>query len=252
MTRSYRQAKFTSGADRGKIPYWLWGVQLLVVGLLVTILVKGSYWFWHSIMDAKIWPVRHIRIVGQLQHLNRRELLQKVQSSGMGFFSVDMLSLKQDLIVMPWVQDIAMVRIWPDTLIVNVYEQQAIARWDEKSLLSLSGDVFKVPIPQIPAKLPHLFGPNNSQQKVFSCYREINPLFASLHLSVQQLRLDNQHEWELVLSNGWVIAIGHDEIVPRIKRLIRWFPKIVADDSAPIVHIDLRYAHGIAVERIKN
>ncbi len=64
---------------------------------------------------------------------------------------------------LPWVSDIYVRRNWPDQVEVTVVEKNAVALWNESTLLSEAGELFTPEAETYPANLPQLSGPDGKQ-----------------------------------------------------------------------------------------
>jgi cell division protein FtsQ len=222
--------------------YW----PVMLTGFILGWVVVSGLWVWQRLNDPQALPFHDVKVSGQFQHLNPAQLRQFLlpQIHG-GFFVLKMEPLKQSLLKTPWVEEVSIRRI-PGTLYVNVQEHQPVARWNDQFLINSHDQV--IPAPRdTPDGLPTLYGPQDSEQLVLSYFQQMNVLLKPLNLQIQQIRYDERKNWELVLNNGVTVTIGRDDVLPRMERLARWYPRIVGDQ--PITHIDLRYPNSIALAR---
>ena len=77
---------------------------------------------------------------------------------GTSFFAFDVLGAKQSLEEHPWVRRAFAKKVWPDTLVLEIQEEIAIARWGEGQLLNQFGEIFEPPGRRRTAGLPLLVG----------------------------------------------------------------------------------------------
>ena len=237
--------------QRQKVKPWRAYWPVMVAGLLLGLILAAGIWIWECLNDPHTLPFREVRIYGQFQHLQAPVLRQKVKSQiHSGFFALKLEPIKQTLMTEPWVEDVAIRRI-PGVLLVTVREHQPIARWNKDYLINSDDQLFPAPR-DAPAQLPRLQGPEQSEAEVLANYQQINALLKPLQLQIAQITLDQRQSWQLILNNGVTVTIGQDEVLPRIQRLVHWYPKIINDKVNPVVHIDLRYSNSIAVEFKKN
>ena len=219
---------------------------MIITGLLTGMLLSAGIWAWRELSDPQTLPFHEVRIQGQFQHLNPVQL-QRIAEKGIngGFFTLDMEALRQNLLTIPWVEDVAIRRI-PGTLIIAVKEQQPLARWNDQYLVNTDQQLF--PAPQdAPAGLPVLQSPPDQQQTVLSDYLQISSLFKSLNIKVVRLQLNERGSLEFTLDNGILVTVGRDEILPRVTRLAHWHTKLGDDKAALVQSIDLRYQNSIAI-----
>jgi cell division protein FtsQ len=243
--RSFRNR---SHQQRASALPWRGYFTMASAGLLLGVMIAGAIWLWQILHEPQTLPFHDVRISGgQFQHINsgqlRASLRQQIHG---GFFSVQLAPLKQSVMTNPWVEDVAIRRI-PGILYVTVREHQPVARWNAHHLINAHDQLFLAPA-DAPVNLPLLTGAETAQALILMHYKEINNLLLPLHLRVQQLSLDQRQTWELVLNNGIAVTIGHDQVLPRVQRLVHWYPQIVNDKAGEVKHLDLRYPNSIAVE----
>jgi cell division protein FtsQ len=226
---------------------WQNYLPTIFTGLLAGLLISAGLWIWHQLNEPQTLPFREIRINGQFQHV-QAEQLRGILSKQIhkGFFALKLEPLKQSLINIPWVEDVAIRRI-PGILFVTVKEHQPIAQWNAQFLIDSHDQLFAAPADS-PKGLPLLQGPSESANLVLQNYKEINQLLKPLQLQLQRITLDKEQSWEVELNNGILIGIGRDDVLERMQRLIKWYPKIINDKVNEISHIDLRYSNSIAVQ----
>ena len=220
----------------------------VLAALFLSALVMTSCWAWQRLQDPRTLPFHQVRLVGDFHYLNQRQLEPLIQSHiNGGFFAIDLVALKQAVLKMPWVQTVTIRRV-PGTLVVHIYEQKPLARWNQQQLINEQGELFSVP-DKLSSDLPLLQGPENSQAVVLTEFWKINELFKLLGAQVSELRLGNHENWSFMLDNGIAVTVGSEDIDKRIDRLAQWYSKVIGDKSASIKHIDLRYPSGFAVQR---
>lgn len=225
---------------------WLTYLPMILTGLLTGMLISAGLWAWRELSDPQTLPFHEVRIQGQFQRLNPNQLKQVAQTGiNGGFFTLNMDALRQTLLTMPWVEDVAIRRI-PGTLIVAVKEQQPMARWNDQYLINTDQQLFLAP-KDAPAGLPILQSPVDQQQAVLADYLQISNLFKPLQIKIVQLQLNERGSLEFTLDNGILVTVGRDDILPRVTRLAHWYPKLVNDKAALVQSIDLRYQNSIAI-----
>jgi len=146
---------------------------------------------------------------------------------------------------MPWVRDASVRRIFPGTLEITLVAHRALARWNEDTLVSEAGEVFRA---ESDAALPHLRGPVGAAGRVAAEYRAIAGALAPLQSPVVELRLSPRGAWFAVLGSGLAIALGRGEWRPRAARLVSAWPRL-APEAREARYADLRYPGGFALRR---
>jgi cell division protein FtsQ len=223
-----------------------WIVQTIKMGLL-GIVVISCIFLVDEFKFSRFFPITTVRVYG-MSHVEPNEvqplLLPLVNH---GFFTVNVDYIHDRLLQIPWVADIFVRRAWPDKVEITIIEKNAIARWNDESLLSESGELFMPAQATYPTALPHFFGPEGKQILMLQYFYEINRLLAPLHAKISYLELSPYASWKATLDNGITLQMGHKDILDRLGQFVKVYPKIVGGHSADVQYIDLRYPNGIAV-----
>ncbi len=220
---------------------------MMAVGLMLGLILTSAFWLWQTLRNPQTLPFHQLRINGQFQHIKTQQLRRLIQPQiHNGFFTIQLEPIKQSIMANPWIENVAIRRV-PGTLIVNIREQQPVARWNDHYLINDKGQFFPAPN-DAPPGLPSLRGPEDNQALVLENYKQINHLLNQIHLQIKEIKLDERQSWQMMLNNDINVTIGRDDILPRIQRLIHWYPQIINDRVDEIIHIDLRYTTNIAVQ----
>ncbi len=219
-----------------------WGALFLVLGF-------GGYVFWLKMHDPNWMPIKHVVIVATGSHIPR-ETLQKTVDADLkgGFFSLDKYSMRQDLMRLPWVDDVSIRRVWPSELHIRIDEQVPVAQWGDHSLINKRSEIFSPPLDSLPPGLPRLSGPDASEEMIWEQYQSWSLLLKPLDLKIISLNLNSRHSWNLELSNGIRLVLGRVDVDVRFKRFIKLYPTLFSPKASQIRRIDLRYPNGISVQ----
>lgn len=214
---------------------------LLVAGLALS--------GWRLLAHVGAVPVSRVLFTGKLEHVDRAELVERVQPllAGEGFLTADIDRVRAVVLEMPWVAKASVRRHWPDELIVDVQEQQPIARWGSDGLLSSNGQVFRPDSVAIGATLPALFGPDAMAAEVVARYADLNEMLAVQGLGLMSLGTDQRGSWRLELTNGVTLKLGTDDVLKKMRRFINAYQFDLHEQIEKIDNIDLRYSNGLAV-----
>lgn len=212
-----------------------------VLGLVVAVAIK--------MREPDTLPVRKVHFVSRIKHLEPLDLQNAVMSELRGsFFTLDLRAIERSLESLPWVENASARRQWPDTVLVKLSEQQAVARWGNEGLLNLHGEVFQPDNFDSDTKdLPILFGPEGHGKKLIERFNRFYDLLSPVGLKLRALVQDERRAWHILLSNGINVALGRGNASNRLRRFVSVYPKIFAPRVSEIVRIDLRYTNGIAV-----
>lgn len=214
--------------------------------LVLATLVGALGWGVQTLRDPQRFPLRRVQIAGTLDHVDRGALTAALGAvSHGGFFSVDVARVGTAARAVPWVDGVDVRRVWPDTLVVAITEQHAVARWAGGALVNARGELFEAP-GTAPDDLPLLAGPPDSASEVLDRYRQ----FAALLEGVGELRAaarDARGTWRLTLADGVEITLGGRGAPAALERFARIYTTRMAGRVPPLASVDLRYADGFAV-----
>ena len=196
-----------------------------------------------------LMPIRHVRIEGALANSDpedfKKALSPWVRHS---YFTVDLKALEQAIAAVPWVNTARISRIWPDTIIVEIDEQDPVARWGGDELLGANGEAFKRPAGGADfSGLPMLSGPRGRERQVLEMMAALNEKLTNRHTQVEALHLSNRLAWEARLSNSLELAYGNQDPLAAMDRALAWLPRLGEQRAAAILKLDLRYSSGFAV-----
>ncbi|MFD0724008.1 cell division protein FtsQ/DivIB [Lysobacter brunescens] len=218
-----------------------WLLALALVTLPVVAVIQG----W---VGAERWPLRTLRVVGDLERVDAARLRATVMPyAHRGFFAVRLEDAQAAVAKLPWVESAEVRKQWPDVLIVRVEEHRPFAWWGEDQLLSERGRFFPSADVAVPKGLPRFEGPVSRSSDLVALYNEARALFAPMGIDVQALRLDARGSWSMTLSNGAELLLGRDDARLRLARFARLLPQLQAQDPRTLARADLRYTNGFAL-----
>ena len=150
-----------------------------------------------------------------------------------------------------------MKREFPNRLKVQLQEHQAVAYWgaeSESRLLNDHGEVFEANTGEVEQEgLPRLNGPQGQGAQVLLVYHNLEPLFADLDATLDQLELTGRGSWLARLDTGAVLQLGRgtpQDIVARTERFVKTLPQITSTYGRrpeALESADLRHEGGYAL-----
>jgi cell division protein FtsQ len=219
-------------------------------------IASGLWW----LSQRPMFTLRAVRVEGMygmnLQRVNeltvRNGVLGKIKGN---FFTSDLEQVRATFEAVPWVRKASVRREWPNQLIVQVEEHEALGTWGEDGrLLSVKGDVFTANLAEADDdhELPAFEGPAGSEKEVLERFRELRGWFAPVRLVPQSISLSNRYAWTIKLDNGMSVELGReqnkDTLKGRVQRLVSIYPQLVARlQEGRIDTIDMRYPNGLAL-----
>jgi cell division protein FtsQ len=228
-----------------------------VTALVALACIASGLW-WLS--QRPMFTLRAVRVEGMygmdLQRVNeltvRNGVLGKIKGN---FFTSDLEQVRATFEAVPWVRKASVRREWPNQLIVQVEEHEALGTWGEDGrLLSVKGDVFTANLAEADDdhELPAFEGPVGSEKEVLARFAELRGWFAPVRLVPQAINLSNRYAWTVKLDNGMSVELGReqnkDTLKARVQRLVSIYPQLVARlQEGRIDTIDMRYPNGLAL-----
>jgi cell division protein FtsQ len=198
-------------------------------------------------------PVRNIVIDGPFQRVAAVEVQQSALAALKGgFVSADLDRLRQAVEALAWVDRARVQRVWPDSVRIEIVEQQAAARWGEDGLLNTRGELFASGVRHVPPELPRLDGPEGTEWQVAQRYLALQGLLVEDGLRIAALRLDPRGAWELDLTSGVTVRLGRRQVDERMDRFVEIAAEVIAGRAADIRYVDMRYSNGFSIGWRKN
>lgn len=226
-------------------PQWLRQLPLLL-GLAAVAAAGTTAALWLAKPDNL--PLRTVRVQGEMYHVTQQEVQAAVLPHAQaGFLHIDINAVRAALEQLPWVHSVQVRRAWPDVLLVQLREQQVLARWADGGLVNPEGNVFRPLEPVVATGLPVLRGPQGTSVMVTAQFIELQRALLPLQLTISEVAMDERRAWKLVLENGLELMLGRNEHPARMERFVRAWPRILGPRSATVARIDLRYTNGFAV-----
>ena len=241
--------RYSQGAMLDEQPQWFfsgWRMRR-VLGLLLV--VSGLIGLGIKLSDPQTLPISKIKAQGVFHYVTEAMLQQTIDGTvNGGYFSVDVAQVRQTVERLPWVDHAAVRRIWPDTLVIQIKEQQPFARWGEEGLLNVRGELFSPHLNTFPEGLTLLQGPKAMQDSLVALYWQVRRDIEPLDLEVTRVTLDARRAVSVQLHNGLELVLGRQNKHTRLQRFVRAYPHVLSMQAKPIVRVDLRYTNGFSVQ----
>jgi cell division protein FtsQ len=205
-----------------------------------------------QVIESSAYPLRIIRVTGDLKHVNRGQVVMALQGRLAGtFFSMDLNAVRGLFETIPWVRKAEVRRVWPDRLEVRLEEHVVLARWgqpEDGRLVNIHGEGFNG---KTDLDLPLFAGPGGTEAEVTRRYGALREAFAPLNLEPRVLMLSPRYSWQVRLSNGLSVQLGRDRekdrIADRLARFVSVYPATLGQLSRRLDAVDLRYSNGFAL-----
>lgn len=217
---------------------------LLVSSLFVLIALNSRT----IVKDINQQKIEFVAIEGNLSKVSENDIKSVVfEFISKSMVAIDLNKIQQALEKNAWIKTVSLRRKWPDTLMINVTEEIAIARWGETQLLNQEGVLFTPPSIIRAGNLAELSGPQGSELRVMEQYQVFNQLLYPKNLRIASLNLNSRGAWTMKFNNEITVAVGSIRPVEKVRRFAGVYESLFAGQIAAIEALDLRYEDGIAV-----
>ncbi len=164
-----------------------------------------------------------------------------------GFFGADLGGMQQRVQALPWIDQAAVARRWPDRISITVTEQVPAAVWGERGLLNVRGELFVADAQHLPAELPRLSGPAENSADVARRYLSVRDQLVPLGLDLHEVELDRRGAWDMTLSNGVQVRLGRRNVDRRTDLFVAVVADVITGQAADINYVDMRYSNGFTI-----
>ena len=223
---------------------WQQVFRHVVVIVTLVMVVTGSVY----LQQDDTLPIMHVTVEGEFIHVDKAVLVAAVSPYARGsFLSIDVAGIRIAGEKLPWVKQIQVRRVWPDSLHLIVEEQVAVARWGDKALVNLKGEIFFSPKAIFPKDMAVLQGPKNSHEVVTKRYQKMTDVLDNNNLTIKNLSMDERRAWSITLSNGMKVILGRADSEQRFKRFVKVYQSGLNQFESQIAEMDMRYTNGLSV-----
>lgn len=232
-------------------------LDLLAKILFALVAMAVLYAISLQLIKPPLFPIKEINVQAvqgakkddtKLHNIIHEQIEQLVRNEIEGnFISVNLTTVREAFVKLPWVRDARVNRKWPDGLNVILEEHQALAYWGSHALVNTYGEVFRVTVEM---DLPVFTGPNEaSAYEVTQQYARFNKILAPLQQHIAEINLTQRYAWRIQLKTGTILELGRNEIEERLTRYVLVYNHSIArlNQQEPLAYVDLRYPNGFAI-----
>ena len=220
-----------------------WIASLLFAMSVVVMLYAALY----AVVHLPIFPLREVKVDGQLSHVSREQIKLIVDKHLKGnFFTLDLVKARDAFEKLPWARNVSLRRRWPDKLEVVIEEHQELARWGSIALVDAHGELFHA---ASGSDLPVFYGPGDGVIEIASQYGEFSKALKVANLEIANLTLTPRRAWQITTQNGMVVELGRVEMQARLEKFSNVYSTTMSGLNKKIAYADLRYPHGFAVRK---
>ena len=217
--------------------------------MLLFLLAAAGVGFVYSGMVAKDrWPIRWLDVDGAFERVNAEQVRAGLAPLVKGsFFTVDTAGMHAVVSKIPWVEQVSVQKVWPDTVKVVIQEHAPVVHWVDGYLLDGDGNPFQVSGADEIQGLPWLESPAGQMELVFENWQKFDDGLAAIGQQIERLTLDPRGSWSARLSGGTEVRFGKGDIFKNLDRLVSAWAGLMHGRAIPPVSVDLRYTNGFAV-----
>lgn len=220
----------------------------LLAGLMICAALLSLRLGYLFLSDPQRFPINTVKVTASYEQISRKQLETILsQYAHMGFFSLSTRALQKDLNAFEWADRVEVTRVWPDTLTIKLVEKVPVATWNHVPI-TWDGRFIRTDEDAFHERLPELSGPENQFAEVLQSYQKLSKLLGTYQLQIAKLQLRENQAWELDLTGGIRLHLGHREVEQRLIRFCRAYRLEFSEQSERLSSVDLRYAHGMAVQ----
>ena len=195
-----------------------------------------------------------------------QEIQQAIKTTLNGTtLSTDLKVMVEQILENPWIEQVVIRRVWPNTIVLRLHEHRLIALWNDKYLISEFGEVTNISVSdykEVEKKsgcyLVRIEGPKDFLSKIVARAEKTNNLLTNINKKLSHLRLTEQFSWEAKTTEGMTLRFGGEDLQGpmfyRLENFTKSYP-LLANKLAekgirsPEIHyVDLRYAKGFAIK----
>jgi len=221
---------------------------LLWVFLLTTPLVLAvTAYQW--IQDPENLTITSVEVTGDFTILDKKQLKPLIESyAKTNLYLLDDENLEKAIENNPWVHSAALTHVWPDKLIVKIYEQKPVAHWGKTQMLAENGEIIKASMAKHKGELPLLYSPNDKGRNMATGFIQIRKMMKGFPVKLVEFKEDARGSWRIKLENGITLKIGREHQAKRLKRFMVAYEQSLHEVLDKINVVDLRYTNGFAVK----
>lgn len=216
---------------------------------LVAVCMALALYFLPKLPWPAILPVKRVQVAGHFVHLSPAELEKKAANIIRGgFITVNVAGVKRELLQEEWIDEVAVKRVWPDSLMISITEHEPVALWGSNALISSEATIFSPAQASFPPGLPFLSGPQGSEEAVLERYNFLKTELQRQGREIDMLVLTERRAWQFKLAGGPTVLLGKKEVEERFNRFFSYAIPYQADRLLQAKFIDMRYTNGFAIK----
>ncbi len=193
-------------------------------------------------------PVREVVLQGEFENVSREQLAEmSAEYLHHGIISLDLQALAQSVEQHPWVDHVAVSRIWPNRVQIHIEEHKPAMRWADRGMISDKGIYIQAAPLKEYSELPVVFSSQTDAFELITQFRILSAALNQVSLSIDELIQKPSGDWFVRLQNGVPVELGSADLREKLRRIIHLWQYELRGREAALQAIDARYKHGLVV-----
>jgi len=195
------------------------------------------------------FPITNVQLFVDQPYMDTIRLKQLVSSELRGnFFTLSLTPIVQKLLTNDQIKTVSVKRVWPNALSIYIDGYEPLAFFNQDSVITTDGYVFKTPKNlKMPLEV-YLQGPTDRAQDMVQYLKLFNKILTPLKVTIKDFKLDDSALATLTLSNNIKLVLGDHDFGQRLNQFVKLYSKIIGKCLASVESVDLRYSNGLAVK----
>lgn len=241
---SWKRLVGDGGVRSEKMP---WRILGWLVFVLMPVVLGVTAFSW--IQNPNNLTITSIDVSGDFQVLNKAQLAPVIQpSTKTNLYLLDAETLEAAIESNTWVNSASMTKVWPDKLIIKIFEQKPVAFWGDDKMLADNGEIIDGVLKGKIGLLPTLYSPRGEGRDMATSFLKVHKWLKGFPLKIVAFKEDTRGAWQLELKNGITLKIGRNEQKKRLRRFMVGYEQSLSGVMNKIHSVDLRYTNGFAVQ----
>ena len=218
---------------------------ILLLAIPLVLILGGYKW----IQNPENLTIESVEVTGDFTILDKKQLEPLIESyAKTNLYLLDEENLELAIENNPWVHSAALTHVWPNKLIVKIYEQKPVAHWGKTQMLAENGEIIKASMEKEKGELPLLYSPNDKGRNIATGFLQIRKMMKGFPIKLVEFKEDARGSWRIKLENGMTLKIGREHQEKRLKRFMVAYEQSLNEVLDKISVVDLRYTNGFAVK----
>lgn len=247
-TNKRKRSQVTHPKQKKSLKFSLPWKKLLLIFMFiapVALLITSYQW----IQNPENMTIKKVVVTGDLKILDKKQLTPVIEPfTKTNLYLLDAKALEASIESNPWVYSASMTRIWPDKLVVRIFEQNPVAFWGENEMLAENGVIIKAKLKSKKGLLPKLYSPSGKGRNMATGFLKIREWMKDFPIKMVEFNEDTRGSWQIKLENGMTLKAGRELQEKRIRRFMVGYEQSLNKVIDKISAVDLRYTNGFAVQ----